>query len=740
MSEAFSLLAVVARKLGIVNGRRMLSLASFIKRFNREEVVLFGLFATALFLLRRNPIQTGIGVAALFLHHRLTLQNLDQNKSLLLLCKQRKHSSKTLHTIKKYLSSGADINSLDSKGRNALILLLDSASLDCDIHFQIIELLIDSGINVNCISNTQLLNALFYLLQNKHCEINATSKAIHLLVNKGLDVNHSNSKGRNALMHLFLTDNPSLSDVAEILINEADINVNHLDNNQENALFAILSNKRLERPEVRKVLNLLIKAGINVNQVNSNGENALCRLFKFRSIPFDGYLEITRKLIYSGADLNCSARHESYRTKSCFGDRFIDYVSSAKTRREPGLIQESLELLGNELSNEILIEICKTSGDVLEIVSLFCRLNVNFNCEDNEGCHPLIALFKNTAARSDVILKTVALLKRKVDVNHVDNHGNNALMAAIETNHYCLLEIVDLLIEETDVHQVNLNGENILIKFCRCLSRTKEMPFFSEEAAVQVVDLLIDRGIDVDHCDENDCNALLALFSSPLNRSILPYIKSCASVLVKSEINLNAVDSLQENVLVKLAKGFNAFDVFEGVIELATFLIESGLNPSVPERESPLLTLLSRARDLNPRTQSIETARAFREALISNQIKRTAKDMKMHKLLSVALTAGLPVNSKNASKENFIEILCGFYQGEDFLDVLKLLCVRGIELESDDGQLWVQIVFCSVHSHDVRKLSEISLLLSERGLTVPALSENCHQRVIAEQVVQDLLN
>lgn len=177
---------------------------------------------------------------------------------------------KSLQELKKFLSTGTNINMLTSSGQNALF--------QCK-YPELIKEMISAGININ---QADMLdrNALFYtpcpetlsVLTENGIDINHTdimgrnalfyirdAGSVRLLVKNGININHTDHEGKNALF--FAT---SESSARELL--DSGIDINHTDNQRRNALFYAFN------PDVAR---LLIQRGINVNHRDMYNNNAI---------------------------------------------------------------------------------------------------------------------------------------------------------------------------------------------------------------------------------------------------------------------------------------------------------------------------------------------------------------------------------------------------------------------------------------------------------------------------------
>lgn len=171
--------------------------------------------------------------------------------------------------IRKLISKGADINSVDGKGKNILIRLCESNM--GKVNYYVIRELLQTydGININATDN-EGQTALMKMVGIKNDDI-----MFDLLFSYKPNINIQDHYGNNPLM-LAIEDGKSLQIIRKLL--DASTDVNQQDNNGDTALMKVYFS--IDPIEISK---LLIQRGAIVNHRNKNGKTLLDFLSKLNT-------------------------------------------------------------------------------------------------------------------------------------------------------------------------------------------------------------------------------------------------------------------------------------------------------------------------------------------------------------------------------------------------------------------------------------------------------------------------
>ena len=186
---------------------------------------------------------------------------------------------------------------------------------DMLVHFE--QVMDEEGVNLN-FTNEEGLTPLLLLCKSKHSRYRCIEKLLRkkpatLAVSEGpcstantANVNQPDNRGKNCLFWLVENGAKHIKNVLELLIQER-IDVNHVDKNQENFLFRLVSS--YSGSDIVDIINLLVANGINVQQKNRYGENVFFHLVR-NSSQNQKIIGIIDLLISLRVDIKCIALNE----------------------------------------------------------------------------------------------------------------------------------------------------------------------------------------------------------------------------------------------------------------------------------------------------------------------------------------------------------------------------------------------------------------------------------------------
>lgn len=253
------------------------------------------------------------------------------------------------------------------------------------------------------------------------------------------------------------------------------------------------------------------------------------------------------------------------------------------------------------LSKQSLLHIAARCGDediLTSVISAFHNdLSEWINATDETGKTPLMFAASNMPCLQ-------SLLDAGADVNIQDHYGNFALLLFTCTGD---LQGIKLLVEKhlADITLVTNTGKTCLFEairfgFLEIFQYFLSLPsidlnhrlvdgstlliYAARYGRIQIVKLLIARGIDV-HL--SDCNGMNALMESASNGYL-----QISKLLVGQGIDINAIDNIC---------GYSAlfFACLNSCIEVCSFLIENGANINVCLRDSGVTLLMMMIEENN---------------------------------------------------------------------------------------------------------------------------------------------
>ncbi|XP_059144118.1 uncharacterized protein LOC131931349 [Physella acuta] len=350
-------------------------------------------------------------------------------------------------------------------------------SAACNGQYKTVQLLIDSGVDINCFGNNGM-NALITASLNGHHEI------VELLIKNGAEINGRIEKnGRNALM---IASKKGHDKTVKILI-ECGTDVNNWDTNGINALMVASQNGHY------KTVKLLVNCKAEINHVGKKGINALI------SASCNGHESIAKLLIKCGADINHFEANEMnalmYASQNGH-DKIVEF-----------LIQSEAEINHFEKNGCSALMLASQNGHE-KTVNLLIRSGADLNIVDTDRTDALMI-----ASHHGHFKIVELLIQHGADINRVETDGYDALMLASKQGYY---EIVDLLVKcGSDINRFDLNGWNALM-------------LASENGHLEIVKLLIKCGSDANRTDSNGIDALI-LASENGHLEIVKLLIKCGS-------------------------------------------------------------------------------------------------------------------------------------------------------------------------------------------------------------------
>ena len=161
---------------------------------------------------------------------------------------------------------------------------------------------------------------------------------------------------------------------------------------------------------------------------------------------------------------------------------------------------------------------------------------VDLNCVDRFNRTPLIVLCRNN--KNDNIIELIEALLSRCDINHVDNNGLNALSTLCLCNRGIkLAETAHLLIERGSNVHLSSGGSALYSLFSK----------YCKDSLLDVVQVLLDAGVDVNAKCQGGSSALLALCS---NYDDHPDLLAVIRLLIAKGAVVNARDRRGRNALL----------------------------------------------------------------------------------------------------------------------------------------------------------------------------------------------
>ncbi|XP_078312943.1 uncharacterized protein LOC111100329 isoform X4 [Crassostrea virginica] len=447
------------------------------------------------------------------------------------------------------LDIGADTNMLTPKMQSPICILMKSPFTQN---------------TVSILSNLLRHNANPNLgLDNPLCSASTISAvAVRLLVNAHVDVNKPDIDGNTALVNCLESSVEDKLDIVAYLIqNKAD--VNSFGKSGRYPIESVLEQSLLyqtqvlcgfartyiKNPETEKLISALLNAGAKLN-LRKSGEDSPLHLAVCQNCP-----EIVRLLISNGADVNSIGVENQTPLH-----RYVDHISKENDlmRKEKGT-STYFHILGRyEKSTE------KAENGIIDIL---LANKANPNTMDVNGNTPLILTLdsnieyfkKLLEAGGDPLFKENNLYEKCAEID--DLRFFNALLEVKGSDHVCNI-LFSKVWNNLDTYQINGESKKVLGNvFSLMLTSTQTIDvnmknqfgnipliFFCGENEVNVVEKLLQRGVNINSMDDDGYTAMHALFHSPHESEDKIKI---LSLLLEKKADVNVKDKSGESLFQK---------------------------------------------------------------------------------------------------------------------------------------------------------------------------------------------
>ena len=305
----------------------------------------------------------------------------------------------------------------------------------------------------------ELTNKMFVLA----CEENNVELARNLIVKEKINISEYDNNHEMTLLMEACKNN--YTEIVELLLSykKNEIDINKKNTQGSTALMFASENGNA------KIVKLLIENGANPDLQNNSGLTALmlaCDNLKN---------EVIKLLIENNANINLEDKNSNTALMIACEKNDIETVEL--------LINKNVEInhKNKTLNTPILLA---TTNNYYEVVEILARNGADVNSTDINGVSPLI---QASISGYDEIVKT--LINHNVNVNYCINENQTALSLAIARNYN---KIAELLIKSP----IDITKE------------TRSFITACENGNYEIINLLIEKGIDINATDSVGINAL----------------------------------------------------------------------------------------------------------------------------------------------------------------------------------------------------------------------------------------
>ena len=281
--------------------------------------------------------------------------------------------------------------------------LLHLALVNDGSNFEVIQYLLDEGLNINDTTNSKW-TPLHFASRYKGPEI------VNLLVSKGADTKAKTNVGYTALhLAVYNEEKDSIQGIIEPLLDYIDINER---NNYDGTVlhYAVRKNDK-------NIIELLLKNNAKINSKDNEGWTPL-----HSAVRYSNDTSVIQTLIDHGADVymkadkGYSALHLAYYNKN---DEIIPVI-------EKILLENTDVSVKDENGITALHDAAGLSKNSSWIVKYFIEKGADINAKDNSGNTPL-----HYAAKNDQQHSVKHMIKNGANINELNNSNANALTEAV---------------------------------------------------------------------------------------------------------------------------------------------------------------------------------------------------------------------------------------------------------------------------------------------------------------------
>ncbi|OUM64442.1 hypothetical protein PIROE2DRAFT_8747 [Piromyces sp. E2] len=189
-----------------------------------------------------------------------------------------------------------------------------------------------------------------------------------------------------------------------------------------------------------------------------------------------------------------------------------------------------VDVLKEFKNSDVLIRACKANNN--NAAEWLLSMKLNYEVQDENGATALMEASLRPAM--DFVVKD--LLKKNVNVNMVDNNGNNALFYATKS----AKSLERLLKSKIDINHVNVDNDSVLTNSCK-MDRVNNLNVLTKQ-----------KSLDVNHINNFGKTAAMYLVENAQHDILKPFIKN-------NKIDPNFKNKFGETLVSCFVKSFYQF-------------------------------------------------------------------------------------------------------------------------------------------------------------------------------------
>ncbi len=431
-----------------------------------------------------------------------------------------------IEVLKLLRDSGLDLNEEDDHGVAAINKSCRNGRVES------VKALLKLGADPNHIAKLTLSTPLMDAISSKNGEL------VNLLLDNGAKADFVNEAGDSPLLRAVDTNNPS---IVTFLIKKG-ANVNYRTKGNETLFMLIAKN-----PEVStEIAGILFTYGVPLDIKNRKNQTVLDIAIESKNAALEKFLRKAQKLIdlkladalqkknqstmESLLKIGANPNFKHVEGSSVFLQALDEEMPASliKAMIDHGAnVTERLVLKGRPAIHLAIFN--KESSEILEILS---KKGADVNEEDDNGVSAL-----NKACKNGLLESVKTLLRLGADPNHVAKMGfTNPLIDAVQSGNVALIDL--LLQKGVKVNHIDKQGESALT-------------WSIDSNNPKIVEMLLKQGADPKHSNEEQETALILLAKMP-NANV-----EIAKILLEHGAPLNAKNQKNETALDIAVKSKN---------------------------------------------------------------------------------------------------------------------------------------------------------------------------------------
>jgi len=352
-----------------------------------------------------------------------------------------------LESFKILIDKNIDVNQLDLNNENALFKIVNNRLIRNKLRLKLVKILIDKNIDINIANKSYKQNVLFNAIENKNI------KLIKLLINKNIEINQVDINEENIIFYLIKNNKIEYKTKLKILkkLIDNNININQINIHNENVLYYDIR-------EETNIIKLLIDNKINIEHINNQKENCLFNLVR------NNDLENIKLLIKRGININ----QQNSKNKNVLFYAIKNNINYDETSKE-------------FYTNIKIIKLLINKGTKIDIVQILDLINKKPQISDKIVIFIILLYFINSyIENNDYEINILEEYFDKEFNNNDNNINSNKNINEDDSNNYekAINKMIELISKNKSNNIINhinidINNQTLINIFLETLTAKK---------------------------------------------------------------------------------------------------------------------------------------------------------------------------------------------------------------------------------------------------------------------------